>query len=211
MPTNWIDIRAFDARAVRYSVEIVRRVTAADLDRPTPCSDWNLAELLAHMTAQHRGFAAAAAGDGGDPTKWEVRPVGPGEASSAIAIGEYAIAADLVIDAFAQVGTPEQQFVLPEFTEGPSFPADRSMGFHFIDYVVHGWDVARALGIPFEPDPELLPAALPVALAVPGGERRLEPGAAFRPELPDPAAEPVPATTLDRILGTLGRSPRWPA
>ncbi len=51
-----------DARAVRASVRVVLQASAADLARPTPCADWTLAELLAHMTAQHNGFAAAAAG-----------------------------------------------------------------------------------------------------------------------------------------------------
>src|ERR1700732_4239867 len=64
-------IVGLDARAVRASVQIVSRASAADLARPTPCSDWTLAELLAHMTAQHNGFAAAAAGDGADLVHWQ--------------------------------------------------------------------------------------------------------------------------------------------
>jgi uncharacterized protein (TIGR03086 family) len=72
--------------------------------------------------------------------------------------------------------------------------------------VVHGWDVARSLGVPFELDPDVVQAALRIAQAVPDGERRLEPGAAFRPGL----AAPPDATPLDRIVSALGRSPRWP-
>ncbi len=52
-------IRELDARAVRASVDVVSRVRAGDLARATPCSEWTLAELLAHMTVQHYGFAAA--------------------------------------------------------------------------------------------------------------------------------------------------------
>lgn len=32
------------------------------MSRPTPCAGWSLRDLLARMTVQHRGFAAAAAG-----------------------------------------------------------------------------------------------------------------------------------------------------
>jgi Mycothiol maleylpyruvate isomerase N-terminal domain len=42
---------------------VLSRASASDLARPGPCADWTLADLLAHMTAQHNGSAAAAAGD----------------------------------------------------------------------------------------------------------------------------------------------------
>ena len=71
------DLRNLHARAIRASVIVVNQVGADDLDRPTPCADWTLARLLAHMTVQHDGFAAAAVGNGGDPALWEVGPLGP--------------------------------------------------------------------------------------------------------------------------------------
>ena len=85
------------------------------------------------------------------------------------------------------------------------FPAPQAISFHFIDYVVHGWDVARALGQPYELDADLVQAAVPMAEAVPEGERRLRPGAAFRPGL----AAPDDASPMDRILAMLGRDPAW--
>jgi uncharacterized protein (TIGR03086 family) len=193
------DIRDLDRRAVAASVEVVSRVTAGDLGRPTPCSEWTLADLLAHMTAQHLGFAAAAAGRGADPDAWQVAPLG-GEP-----VLEYAAAAEAVITAFAEPGVLERRFQLPEIMPGMAFPAAQAISFHFIDYVVHGWDVARALGVGYELDADLAEAALPVARAVPGGASRLRPGAAFRPILDAPAD----ADPLDRILALLGRPPDW--
>ena len=35
----------------------VTRITDADLARSTPCSQWNLRQLLEHMVGQHAGFA----------------------------------------------------------------------------------------------------------------------------------------------------------
>jgi uncharacterized protein (TIGR03086 family) len=75
-----------------------------------------------------------------------------------------------------------------------------------VDYVVHGWDVARCLGAGFEPDPGVLAAALKIAEAVPDGPSRLEPGAAFRPAV----AAPGQAGALDQIVALLGRPPDWP-
>jgi uncharacterized protein (TIGR03086 family) len=190
------DLRPHDERAVRATVTLVARVTPADLDLPTPCAEWDLGALLAHMTTQHRGFAAAAAGHGADPGVW--RPTGN-------PLIEYAEAADQVIAAFAAPGVPERDFALPEITEERPIPGWTAIGFHFIDYVVHGWDVARTLGLPWVLPEDLLAAALPVARAVPGGDLRLAPGAAFAPGLPVAAgAEP-----LTEILELLGRSPTW--
>ena len=100
----------------------------------------------------------------------------------------------------------DRAFALPEFGPGAAFPGAQAIGFHFIDYVVHAWDVARCLGLPFELDSDLAGDALRIALAVPDGDYRLRPGAAFRPGLPAPG-NPAP---LDRILTALGRSPDWP-
>ena len=71
------DIRDLDARAVRASVDAVEGITAVDLSRPTPCSEWTLGDLLAHMTAQHRGFTAASAGRGADPAVWKAGAPSP--------------------------------------------------------------------------------------------------------------------------------------
>lgn len=184
--------------AVTASVEMVAKVGADDLGRPTPCSDWTLADLLAHMTAQHHGFAAAAEGRGADPAAWRPRP-------SADPVADYVAAADLLLAAFAEDGVAEREFVLPEF--GAAYPAEQAVTFHLIDYVVHGWDVARAIDIPYELNPDVVEPALRIATSVPDGPARLEPGAPFAPGLPvDPDATP-----LDRILSALGRAPSWPA
>jgi uncharacterized protein (TIGR03086 family) len=201
MSTNFERIKTLNAVAVRQSVELVRAASVQDWSRPTPCSEWMLSDLLAHMTAQHHGFAAAARGDGGDLARWEVHPLG-GDA-----ISHYAKAADDVLVAFASVETPDTEFVLPEFARGQVFPAQLAVGFHLIDYLVHSWDVAVTLGIPFDPDPELVEVALPIAVAVPQGPNRLEPGSAFQPVLGTEDG----ASSFDRILSVLGRSPAWHA
>src|ERR1700722_14491971 len=96
---------------------------------------------------------------------------------------------------------------LPEIRDGGPFPATLAIGFfHFVDYVVHGWDVGRAIGTEPGFDPDLVHDALELAAKVPGGEARLAPGAAFRPGV----AVPANAPELDQVLAMRGRSPRWP-
>jgi len=196
---NAPDLRSQHARVVRASVEVVANAGIEDLPRPTPCGEWNLGDLLAHMTVQHDGFAAAAAGNGGDPTLWVVQPLGSDP------FGAYAAAADRVVTAFAQDGVPEREFALPEISPITTFPGSQAMSFHLIDYVVHGWDVARTLDIPVSFDPDVLDTAIEIARSVPDGPQRLQPGSAFAPGL----AAAGDAPQLDRIVAMLGRDPGW--
>jgi uncharacterized protein (TIGR03086 family) len=191
------DIVGLDALAVAASVDLVDRARPADLARPTPCADWTLHGLISHMAAQHYGFAAAAAGDG-DLARWRPRRLGGDPAA------DYRAAAQAVLAAFAVDGVLDRRFPLPEFAAGAHFPARQAVSFHFIDYVVHSWDVAKALGLETRFPADLLDAALPVAQAVPGGEYRLAPGAAFAPVVTVPGGSP-----LDQVVALLGRSPDW--
>lgn len=109
-----------------------------------------------------------------------------------------------MLDAFGVDGVLDASFALPEFGPSVTFPGARAIGFHFIDYVVHGWDVARSLGIAFDLPSEVVAAVLPLALAVPDDRRGT--GAPFMPAVPDNGE----VSDLDRILAHLGRSPAWP-
>src|ERR1700749_1643381 len=191
------DIVALDALAVRASSALVGRARAADMARPTPCADWTLHGLITHMTAKHYGVDAAAGGDG-DLGRGRPRRLG-GDRPAA-----YRPAGGGVLAAFPADGVRDRRFPLPEFAAGPDFPARQAVSFHLVDYVVHSWDVARALGLQVHFTRELLDTALQVAHAVPDGEARLAPGAAFSPAV---AWHDGPA--LDQVVALLGRSPGW--
>lgn len=184
------------------SVGAVNAVTRNDLARPTPCAGWDLATLLAHMTVQHRGFAAAARG-GTDLDVWDPATVADAVASDPA--GTYSAAANDVLNAFEADGVLDATFALPEFGPGATFPAAMAIGFHFVDYVVHGWDVARSIGAAFELPHDVIEAVLPIAFAVPDGEFRTEEGSPFRRAV----AVDDAASGMDRILAHLGRSPVW--
>ena len=202
------DLQRADAVAVRASVEVVARVTTAHLTRATPCADWDLLALLAHMTAQHRGFAAAAEGRGADPEAWrEHRDQEQTEGVRPEPVTRYLEAADEVVAAFRAADVPDRPFALPEFSSDRTFPGRLAIGFHLVDYVVHGWDVAAALGVAYAPPADVLAITLPIARSVPTGSARLAPGAPFAPALDVP-----PGTTpLAEILLLLGRDPNWAA
>ncbi|HTZ13374.1 MAG TPA: TIGR03086 family metal-binding protein [Mycobacterium sp.] len=197
------DLRPLHRSAVLASVDVVSAVTAQDLSKVTPCVGWNLADLLTHMTVQHYGFAAAARGHGADPAIWQPDTVAG--AVTADPAGSYAAAATAVIDAFAGADVLDAAFALPEFGAGATFPGALAIGFHYVDYVVHGWDVARTMDQPFELAAAVVAAALPLAFAVPDGSFRAGDSAVFGPAIPSTE----PTNDLDRIVAYLGRSPQW--
>ena len=197
------DLRPLHRTAITASVDVVAQVTVGDLDRPTPCAGWNLGDLLTHMTVQHNGFAAAARGDGADLARWD--PATVADAVAADPVGAYAAAATAVLEAFGADGVLDASFALPEFGPGATVPGAMAIGFHFVDYVVHGWDAARSVGVPFALPADVVSAVLPVALAVPDTELRDTPNSPFAHAL-----APVDgAGQLDIVLRHLGRSPDW--
>ena len=177
MHTKMPNVRPFHRTAVLNSIALVDSVRVADLGAPTPCAGWNLADLLAHMTAQHRGFSMAAKGFGDDADVWRVDAVMG--AITADPAGTYADAAHEVLAVFADDSALQASFALPEFGPNAKFPGAIAIGFHFIDYVVHGWDVAESLGLAYSLPDDVVDAALPLALAVPDGDFRETPDAPF--------------------------------
>src|ERR1700682_2517762 len=94
------DIRPAHRAAVMASVDVVNSVTPKNLQRATPCDGWNLSHLLAHVTVQHHGFAAAARGDGANPAHWDIATVADAVATDPA--GTYAAAAADVLEALAE-------------------------------------------------------------------------------------------------------------
>ncbi|MEU4389200.1 TIGR03086 family metal-binding protein [Kribbella sp. NPDC023855] len=192
------DLRELHRRVMDVSTAVVGQIRFDQLGVRTPCSEWNLGELLAHMIGQNYGFAAAADGETESLAVWADRPVDSDVEK------EYAASAERVVSAFAVDDLYERQFWLPQVRGGVTLPAETAVGFHFVDYVVHSWDVARAIGVPVEFDDEVLTAVLPIAEAVPDGANRTVPGASFQPGLAVETSD-----TFDRVLTLLGRSPDW--
>ena len=194
-----MDIRELDRRAVAATERLVSAVQAHQLDQPTPCTAWTLRQLIEHMIGQHEGFALAASGAPPELTAWRSRPVGSDPA------GAYARAAELVTAAFAEPGVLERDFWLPEIRHTAPFPARAAIGFHFLDYVVHAWDLGKAIGVQPDLDDDLLQVALALAEQVPDNPKVRGPRSQFQPAV----AVPDGAPALDRIVGALGRPADW--
>lgn len=198
--------------AIEATLDLVDTVRPEDLSLATPCAGWSLADLLTHMTAQHHGFASAARGTGADLAAWNTEPFR--DAVRADPAGAYAAAARDVLAAFSADGVDQVLFALPEFGPDVRVPGATAMGFHFVDYVVHGWDVAVTLGAPFTLPADVIAAALPVAMAVPDGDFRDVDNSPFARAV-EPADsdhlgdDDLADDDLTRILRHLGRNPEY--
>ncbi|MFE0515257.1 TIGR03086 family metal-binding protein [Streptomyces sp. NPDC058964] len=173
MTVTGSDIVELDRIAVCEALRVVGLARDADWERDTPCAGWSLRRLVAHMTAQHLGFAAAARGAGLEAAYWR-EPEDMDEPARV-----HRMAATAALTAFAEPGATEREFALPEL--GGSFPGRLAVGFHFIDYVVHAWDVAAALGVGLELSDDVLAAALAQARRVHAGPALPGPGYAIAP------------------------------
>lgn len=174
---------------------------AGDLARPTPCERLDVAGLRDHILGWLRFFAAAL----GDPHARSPRPdpeaFRAAEAAGPLADDVRAAAAAIV--AAVRGGAPRREVVLA----ASRMDGDAVLAMILGEYVLHGWDLARALGRPWTPPPAACEAALQFFQGMIVPEYRVGETAYFGPEVPVPTG----AGPLDRLLGFAGRDPAWPA
>lgn len=178
-------------RALLATGHIVAKVRPEQLADPTPCRDWNVRQLLNHIVAGNHTFAEVARGGRaeatGDPADY-TRP-DPGT--------NYLASAEAVLAAWSEPGAMERRCHMP-FGD---IPAPAAVSIHFLDLVVHGWDLARATGQDATIAPDLAAEALDISHDLLSPELR-ELGV-FGPEVP------VSADDLlhERLVAFMGRRP----
>ena len=187
-----MDLRPLHTAALADADSLVRRVGDGDLDRPTPCAEWSLGTLLAHMVGQHLGFAAAVR-DGDAPRS--------AYAHVPFTVEAWERSLATLVDIFAEADLDAE---VVEIELAPTaLPVARLVGAQFLDTVVHTWDLARSLDEPYEPFAEVAEIVGRIAAGIPDDERRTAPGAAFAP------ARPEGNTAWEHTLARLGRDPAW--
>lgn len=176
-------------RSVGYALGVLSRVTPGDLSRPTPCAEWDLRALLAHL-----GDSLAALNEAADTGHIALAP----HAAYSIADPVTGVRdrARRLLGAWA--GVRERELVtvgdLPLATAIVTCTGA-------LELAVHGWDIGHACG---------LRMPIPDALA----EELLEIGpmfvsAADRPaRFAVPAPAPAGAEAGEQLLAFLGREPR---
>ncbi|MBQ0983696.1 TIGR03086 family protein [Streptomyces sp. F63] len=178
--------------AARQAVPVVRDIGDGRLGAPTPCADYTVRDLLNHLLHVVIGFQALAARKEADftTTPDHLARIGDGWRDA------FAEETARLAEAWAAPGAEEGR------TGAMDLPARTVGHMILLDLTTHPWDLARATGQDFTPDPGCVrELAAPVAEMAPMGRRY----GAFG----EPAPVPDGATDFEKLLALTGRDPGW--
>ena len=188
-----MEMDALLERTLGQAERVIGNVKPDQLDNGTPCAQWKVRDVLNHIVGGNHFFAAAASGQS-LPTDEVPDLLGDDPANA------YAQGAKIALDAWRQPGVAERVVTLPI----GDVPGSFAQGIHFVDHLVHTWDVAKGTGQDTGAlDAELAEAAYSMMKGnVPDAFRTGE-NAPFGPEVACDERAPV----IDRLAAYLGRTP----
>jgi len=185
--------------AATHLAELVRNVAESDLTARTPCPDYRVGDLLDHIDGLALAFTWAATKDAVDLP--DAAPSG-----DAARLGhDWRTRIPAALDALAAAWRDPDAWTGMTKAGGIELPGEVCGLVALDELVVHGWDLAVATGQPFHVDERSLEAVAAFAASFSGPGTEDQRDGAFGPEVPVPADAPL----LDRVLGMLGRDPRW--
>lgn len=192
------DLLQLHGNALDDAIREVTRVDDDQLTARTPCAEWDLAALLAHMIGQHLGFALAVENGIAPASAYAPKPW---------TRAEWTASVDRVRSAFA-AADPDATVLQVELHPTRALPMATVIGAQLLDTAVHTWDVARSLGLEYTPEPAIKERVLQIAAGIPDGANRTAPGAAFAPGTGSATSGPDNEDQADpwqRCLALLGR------
>jgi uncharacterized protein (TIGR03086 family) len=194
------DPRPLLTRALDQVGDLVAGTPPEALDAPTPCDDWDVRTLLAHLVGVHRRIAHVGAGG----LFSEVSSM-PEVADDRIAAEVAAARAD--VDRAWGLDGSDAAVLDREVTVPWGTMAGRFVGFGYVqELTVHAWDLAAATGRTAALDDALAAAVEDTAHRVLPAEPR---GGPVPFAAPVPAAPDAAPTT--RLVAWLGRDPAFAA
>jgi uncharacterized protein (TIGR03086 family) len=174
---------------------LIRNVSDDQLTGRTPCPDYSLGDLVDHVGGFAMAFTWAA--------NKELPPTGTQspspDASRLPADWRRRIPADLAT--LAQAWKQPDAWTGMTQAGGIDLPGEIAGVVALDELVIHGWDVARASGQPYDVDSQSLGA---VRDFVQGFSPDGTPGM-FGPRVPVPDT----VSLLDQVIGMTGRDPNW--
>jgi uncharacterized protein (TIGR03086 family) len=185
-----MDPKQHVSASLEVLMPVVDGVRTDQLDAPTPCVKWTVADLLGHLVGGGYIFAGALRGD---PPPSEA-PAAPAPAQLQ---GALHGAVDDFNDAVGRLTDLEAPVPMPFGT----MPAGAVLHLAACDLLIHAWDLARATGQPLAPPVALLDETDTVIRGMIAPE--LRDGDFFADEVTPPAG----AGPLERIVAFSGRQP----
>jgi uncharacterized protein (TIGR03086 family) len=185
--------------AARRMTELIRGVPDDALGGATPCPDYALGDLVEHVGGLTVAFTDAARKDMGETTAHAPS----GDVSRLTHDWRERIPRDLT--AMAAAWRDPGAWSGRTRAGGIEIPGEVAGLVALDELVIHGWDVARASGQPYEVDPPTLEAVhgFVAQFSAPGQEAAR--AGLFGPVVHVPDGAPL----LDRVVGLAGRDPAW--
>jgi uncharacterized protein (TIGR03086 family) len=181
------------ARVHTSMAALIDSLGEAQWTRATPCPEWDVRSIVHHLVVA--SLVVASRLRGGPPVDRDADHLGDDPA------GAYRTAAVAAEAAFATPGALEGTYPSPL----GEVPGTTVLALRIGDNLVHGWDIARATGLPANLPEDVAGAALDRLRTVLGGVPR--DGRFFGAE--QAVAAGAPAT--DRLAAFAGRSVTVPA
>ncbi|MGH4027406.1 TIGR03086 family metal-binding protein [Actinomycetota bacterium Odt1-20B] len=189
--------KMFDlAPQARLMARIAESVADDRLDAPTPCSEFRVDRLLAHVVHLSRAFQ--------DVARKNLGPVTEGAPGSDIPElpDDWRTRLPGHLDGLVEAWRDPAAWAGETQAGGFTMPGAVAATVVLDELLLHGWDLARATGQEYAP----APADVETCHGLIGTFAELPPGEGpFGP----PVAVPDDAPLLDRVLGLSGRDPRW--
>ncbi|CAM02987.1 uncharacterized protein (TIGR03086 family) [Saccharopolyspora erythraea NRRL 2338] len=185
--------------ATRQLAGLVRAVGDGQLSAPTPCRDYTVGDLLSHIDDLAMAFTLAAGKEFGEALDRAPSP-------DASRLGsDWRERIPRRLEGLAQAWRRPDAWEGMTRAGGLDLPGEIAGQVVVDELVLHGWDLARASGQPFDVDPELLRVCgeFVAAMSTPGQEASRE--GLFGPAVPVAGDRPE----LERVLGMAGRDPDW--
>jgi uncharacterized protein (TIGR03086 family) len=181
----------------RELLRLAEGVTDEQLSAATPCPDYAVRHLLGHLMGLSVAFRDAARKDLGATTD-----TSPNAAEPDIGPG-WREELPKVLDELAEAWREPAAWTGMTRAGGVDLPGAVAGAVVADELVIHGWDLARATGRQYTPDPAALQASYGFLRAAADTPDRGN--GAFGPVVPVPADAPL----LDRAVGLSGRDPGW--
>lgn len=194
--TTLPDTRPLFFKALDQVTPLIESVTPADLDRPTPCDDWNVRDLLSHLVGVGKRIPHIAAG--GSPDEVPASTQGVADDGWTEAWHER-------LDGLRRSVSSTELGTIVIHPAG-RMPWAMAVGIYASELAVHGWDLARALGRDGELDESIAAGVVgPMKGALPAEPRGAAIGIPFGPVV---AVSPD-APPYAQLVAWVGRDPEW--
>jgi uncharacterized protein (TIGR03086 family) len=200
------------AAALAATCSVVSSLSGHEWGLPTPCTEWDVAELVRHLVRGNFGVTKQLAGGDAAFLHGSANPFAENSSTSrsraagtddppqrpTLADTLQRTSSDL-LRAYATPGAPERVVILP----AGNVPGAVAARIRTVDMLVHGWDICAATGHTYPEDGDVVTRALAFTARSLGSL-----STDHRPFAPSREVPPG-AASLDQLAGLLGRPVPW--